>query len=125
MFFIKKVNLFFLMNFFFIDFSFINKFINSLLYSILIIFLVSLFVILLNNTRLYLKIVPLLDFTSSSLSNGLFYRWGCLVLNLILLFSPIIFLLVLINFRFVTLNEELILAFIFLGFFYINFFIVL
>lgn len=53
-----------------------------------------------------------------------FYNlWSYVIFDTVTLFFPILILLIFIGLGIISLNEELILAFIFLGFFYDNFFI--
>ena len=107
------------------NFDFITDVIDNVLFVILILNLIAFFIYVIKETGFYKTIGDFLDYLKAVLYGDGIYRWAIHVFNTTTLFSPMIAILLFISYRIIGLNEELILAFIFLSFFYNDIFVML
>lgn len=107
------------------SFDFITDVIDNILFLILVLNLIAFFIYVIKETGFYKTIGAFLDYLKAVLYGDGIYQWAIHVFNTTTLFSPMIALLLFISYRIIGLNEELILAFIFLSFIYNDVFIML
>lgn len=98
------------------NFDFVRDVIDNILFITFILFVVALTIVIIRRTGFYIVIGNFLDYIKAALYGDALYYWAVHVLDLITLFSPILAILLFISYHIITLNEELILAFIFLLF---------